>query len=481
MSFVSLQFAAFLPIVFFLYWLCPGEHRWKVLLGAGYVFYAFAGPQYLLLLLYVTAAAFVFGKLTVSGDKRRTVIMVLFMLLPLIYFKYSGFIAENISLLASYFDPEAEVSFEAAALPLGISFYTFSALGYVLDCRRGKITPCEDFFHLAAGISFFPCLISGPIERQHELIPQLLSERKFDYDDATLGMKIMAWGFFKKLAIADTFSTPVDMVFSNVKGYSGWPLVLAVLMFSIQIYCDFSGYTDIATGAARLFGIKLTKNFDSPYFSQSIKDFWSRWHISLSHWFRDYVYIPLGGNRRGVAKRDLNLLATFMVSGLWHGADWTYVIWGGVHGLMQIVENHLPGGGKKPSMKVSRVIKFLRSLVVYILVALAWVFFKAKDTTEALYVFSHMHLPPPPLPSGETGIMEFLRLMAIDEWLDAFKMGVSVLLLLLFDYLSLHMDVWARVKKLGTVKRWVLYIGLIILIVFFKPLDSAAQFIYFKF
>lgn len=332
MLFNSIAFAIFLPIVFIVYWFLPDKYRWIVLLVASYYFYMSWNPKYIILIMAVTFISYIASLLLEKErqfNQRKTILVgsSIICIGLLIFFKYTNFISQSIANICGVFSVEYSPLMLNIVLPVGISFYTFQAISYIIDVYRGNIKAERHIGKYAAFVSFFPQLVAGPIERTNHLLPQIEEKHEFNYSQATYGLKLMAWGFFKKIVIADTLSKYVSAVFDSPRQFRGFSLVLATLFFSIQIYCDFSGYSDIAVGTAKLFGIDLMTNFKSPYFSCSIKEFWSRWHISLSTWFRDYVYIPLGGNR---VRHKLNLLITFLVSGLWHGANWTFVIWGGV-------------------------------------------------------------------------------------------------------------------------------------------------------
>lgn len=320
MLFNSLSFAVFLPIVFALYWILPHRFRWILLLVASYYFYMSWDFKYIVLILFTTvvsysAARLIEGKSNKRYKKAVLLIAAILCLGVLFFFKYFTFVSQTISEVIGLFSIKINPITLYLILPVGISFYTFQTLSYVIDVYRGDIEAEHHFGKYATFVSFFPQLVAGPIERSSNLLPQIKAEHKFDYELASYGLKQMAWGFFKKIVIADTISKYVGSVFDNPQNYKGFSLALAVGLFTIQIYCDFSGYSDIAIGTAKLMGIKLMTNFDSPYFSQSIKEFWSRWHISLSTWFRDYIYIPLGGNRVGKVRHCLNLLITFLISG----------------------------------------------------------------------------------------------------------------------------------------------------------------------
>lgn len=346
MNFNSLEYAAFLPIVFALYWALPHKFRWVLLLISSYYFYMSWNPRYVVLILFTTAVSYAAALLLEKYRNRasRNVILagtLISCLGVLFFFKYFNFASESVAAVARYFSFSMQPITLKLLLPVGISFYTFQTLSYVIDVYRGEVKAERNFGIYAAFISFFPQLVAGPIERTANLLPQIKSEKKFDYDLAMHGARQMLWGFFKKVAVADVAATYVNTAYDTLHSCTGFDLCAAILFFSMQIYCDFSGYSDIAIGTARLFGINLMTNFKSPYFSTSIKEFWSRWHISLSTWFRDYVYIPLGGSRCSKLRNSFNLLVTFLASGLWHGANWTFVVWGGIHGGAQVVEKAL--------------------------------------------------------------------------------------------------------------------------------------------
>jgi D-alanyl-lipoteichoic acid acyltransferase DltB (MBOAT superfamily) len=310
-------------------------------------------------------------------------------------------------------------------------------------------------------------LVAGPIERTHNLLPQIKQEHKFDYTQATYGLKLMAWGYFKKLAIADVLSVYVDSAYSSLNTCTGFDLVMAIFFFTIQIYCDFSGYSDIAIGTAKLLGINLMKNFNSPYFSTSIKEFWSRWHISLSTWFKDYIYIPLGGNRCSKAKRDRNLMITFLASGLWHGASWTYVIWGALHGAVQVIENHTN------IQRKSKFLKFISWIVVFAFCNMAWVFFRADTLKEALMVFLYIL-------NGLKNPSTYLHTYIGLDFYSRIKIFVTILILFVYDCASLKVDVIEWIGNINIILRWSSYILFIFLFFLFAQTGNES-FIYFQF
>ena len=392
MLFNSWQFGVFLPIVFGIYWALPQKFRWILLFVSSYYFYMSWNVKYVVLILFTTTVSY-FAAISIEkfkSDKAKKLILVstlISCLGVLFVFKYFNFFSESFVKLMSMFSIKLHPMTLKLLLPVGISFYTFQTLSYVIDVYRGNVKAEKHFGIYATFISFFPQLVAGPIERTKNLLPQIKEHHEFNYEQATYGLKLMAWGFFKKLVIADNVAVYVDRVFDDVYKFEGFALILATFFFTIQIYCDFSGYSDIARGTAKLFGIDLMENFRSPYFSSSIREFWSRWHISLSTWFRDYVYIPLGGNRVSKTRHYINLMITFIISGLWHGANLTFIIWGAVHGLAQIIENIFMKDKNYQPHGLKRVIKVL---ITFIFCMFAWVFFRAQSINEALYVFENM-------------------------------------------------------------------------------------------
>jgi alginate O-acetyltransferase complex protein AlgI len=337
MRFDSVRFAFFFPIVVAIFWCTPRRFRWVVMLISSYYFYMCWRPVYSLLLVLITAIDYVvgLGLTRVARPKKRRAILLASLasnLGILFVFKYYGFAGTVLSSLTS----AQLMPALAVVLPIGLSFHTFQSMGYAIDVYRGKVEPERHLGRFATFIVFFPQLVAGPIERAGDLLPQLRAFRTARYDRVTGGLKLMAWGLFKKVVIADRLSRLVAPAFADPELYSGLMLLVAVIAFGYQIYCDFSGYSDIAIGAADVLGVRLTTNFRAPYHSRSIREFWTRWHITLSTWFRDYVYVPLGGSRVSPARWAFNILVVFLLSGLWHGANWTFVAWGLYHALVVI-------------------------------------------------------------------------------------------------------------------------------------------------
>lgn len=473
MSFTSIKFWVFLPIIFFLFYLYPRKYRWTILLIGSYVFYAFAGIQYLLLLAYVTLTAYTVARYIEKKGrlgKLGMTISIVSVILPLIFFKYTGFLIDNLNIIIQTFKSAHYLSSMRILLPLGISFYTFSALGYVIDVSRKRYSAFHNPFHLATGISFFPCLVSGPIECQGNLVVQLVNEVEFDYSVATYGLKQIAWGLFQKIVIADNLAVYVDRVFSDFHAYTGSPLLIASLFFTFQIYCDFSGYSDIAIGIARLFGVELSKNFDSPYFSESLQEFWRRWHISLSSWLRDYVYIPLGGNRKENTRKHFNLLATMLVSGIWHGASWKFVVWGGIHGITQVIESST-GINEVKSKNV--IVKMIRTVSVFTICSTLWLFFKSYSLKTVGYVLANMfngiHNPRSYCYAlKEIGLGKIALLMIF------FVLSI----LFVYDYYSLKLDVIKKISSLPLFVRWSIYILFLLIVAQLSAKGVAIKFMY---
>ena len=466
MLFNSWQFAVFLPVVFALYWSLPHKFRWILLLIASYWFYMSWNVKYVVLILFTTAVSYISAILIEHNRKHGKMIMIVALILclgVLFVFKYFNFVSQSVTDFLHMFAIPVHPITLKLMLPVGISFYTFQTLGYVIDVYRGNTQAEHNFGVYAAFISFFPQLVAGPIERTNNLLPQIRSIHTFSYEQGTHGLELIACGLFKKLVIADNLAPYVDRVFADVYGYSGFVFVLAAIFFSLQIYCDFSGYSDIARGCSKLFGIELMQNFRSPYFASSIREFWSRWHISLSTWFRDYVYIPLGGNRCSKFRHYMNLMMTFMISGLWHGASWTFVVWGAVHGLGQILEDFL---GLK-----------LRTLGVYIFVCCAWIFFRAGTLADAGYIFAHVL-------DGIGNVLQYLKAGFKDIGLTRKPMASYVLtisLLAIYDYLSIRHNVTGIISHKNIFIRWSLYIALGIIIAFSSQKGAATEFVYFQF
>lgn len=476
MVFNSLPFLFFFTAVFALYWSVPKTYQWSVLLVSSYLFYGICGAKYLLLILFITAISYFSARYleknlsNPAASKRCLALTCLCILSFLLFFKYFNFLSESICQLLRVFSVQLDPFLIKVMLPVGLSFYTFTVIAYVVDVYRGKIPAEHHFGKYAAFISFFPTLLSGPIERADNLLAQIRQEHSFDYDQAVLGSREILLGLFKKMVIADTLAIYVNMVFDNVRSYSGFTLILAVLFYTIQIYCDFSGYSDIAIGVSRLLGINLRPNFRQPYFASSIKEFWGRWHISLSSWLRDYVYIPLGGNRVTPLRHKLNLMATFLISGLWHGASWNFILWGGIHGGAQVVESLLPKAKNKAAV-------FFRWILTMLVVCIGWVFFRANTFADAFYVLSHLFSG---IGAPSWYFVQGYRILGLSN-VDLMVIFGHCFALFALDFCCFRWNAMERISKAPVFLRWGIYLLLILLIIFFTPLVSNSQFLYFQF
>ncbi len=392
MNFNSLEFLIFYPLVALLNYVVPLKYRFIPLLAASYYFYMSWNADLVYLILFTTAISFASGILIEKRPKFKKlwmIISVVASLSVLFFFKYYNFIAGNIGGL---FGADLTLTL---ILPVGISFYTFQTLSYSIDVYRGDIKAEYNFFYYALFVSFFPQLVAGPIERPDNLLPQLKVAHTFNQSDFVIGSKRMLAGFFKKIVVADTVSTYVNAVYNHPGETSGLAIMIATALFAVQIYCDFSGYTDIAIGCARIMGYRLMQNFDRPYYAENIKDFWARWHISLSSWFKDYLYIPLGGNRKGYARQNLNLFIVFLVSGIWHGAEWTFIWWGVLHGIYRVVGaltyKKREAAYKKLGIDTkSAPVRWFRRAVTFVMVCFAWIFFRANNTPELIIILKKL-------------------------------------------------------------------------------------------
>ena len=411
MNFASLAFFCFLPTVWLLYWLLS-KRSWQnvLLVTASYFFYGWWDYRFCVLMLASSLVDFWVSLQLERHEQQRSRKMLLFVSLIcnlglLGFFKYCNFFIESFLEATQALGWNLDTGTLDIILPVGISFYTFQTLSYTIDVYRRKLTPTHNIIDYLTFVSFFPQLVAGPIERASRLLPQFQCQRKFDWEDIQDGSRQILWGFFKKIVIADTLAPFVKEFYTTPGASSGTELALATFFFAFQIYCDFSGYSDIAIGTARLFGIRLMKNFATPYFASNLREFWQRWHISLSTWFRDYVYIPLGGNQVGKWRQKWNLLITFLVSGLWHGAAWRFVIWGGIHGMSVMLTRSSFGGGTAKSNELhiskqmeteqlqrwfSRLLHPAKVLITFLIVCLGWIFFRADTLSDAIEIMGRI-------------------------------------------------------------------------------------------
>lgn len=481
MLFNSFGFLYFFPVVVILYFVFPKKIRWFWLLLTSYYFYMSWDPTYAILILTSTVITYFSGilieKAQIGHEKIYVGLSIVLNLAILIGFKYSGFLGENIEFMADIIGWEWKMPAMNILLPVGISFYTFQALSYTMDVYRGSISATRNFGKYALFVSFFPQLVAGPIEKAANLLPQFETAKKFDYHRIKDGLILMTLGFFKKMVIADRLAILVNTVYNNPTEYEGVEIIIATVFFAFQILCDFSGYTDIAIGAAKVLGFDLMKNFDRPYFSKSIPEFWRRWHISLGAWFRDYVYFPLGGNRVSQWKKYRNILIVFVTSGLWHGASWNFLIWGFLHGLYYVLDMLL-----NPLIQFNFKVapfwkKAFKLLFTFTLVCFAWVFFRANTLQDAWYLIEHTFVFNPEVIIGN-GIYD----MGLDR--REFKVAlISISALLLFDSMEGKFNFFDLLRKQHFTLRWLFYIILALSILVFGVYggNEKAPFIYFQF
>ncbi len=394
MLFNSLQFLIFFPVVTILFFLLPHRFRWIHLLIASCIFYMAFIPVYIFILFFTIIIDYIAGLMieTASGKRRK-----LFLSMSIVanvgvlaVFKYYNFFIENINaFLLSLNTTTYSIPLLAIILPIGLSFHTFQAMSYTIEVYRGHQKAEKHLGIYALYVMFYPQLVAGPIERPQNLLPQFKIYHAFSSQSLLSGLRLMLWGFFKKVVIADRLSQYVDIVYNNPENYHYLNLIIATIFFAIQIYCDFSGYSDIAIGAAKTMGFHLMTNFNRPYFSKNIQEFWKRWHISLSTWFRDYLYISLGGNRRGIKRMYLNVAVVFLISGFWHGANWTYIIWGAIHTvfIVSYMLFHYYSGIKIRKNMLSNLLSLIFTSMI---VNFAWIFFRANGLNDALLIVDHI-------------------------------------------------------------------------------------------
>ncbi len=482
MQFASLQFLLFLPLAALAYFKLPERHRWvALLLASGYFYWSFI-PVYLLLAIPLALVDF-WGALAMEraaqpAKRRYYIALVAAHLAVLIFFKYSTFLGENLNALFGL-----GIGPSSWLVPIGLSYQTLMSISYLSEVHAGRFAAARKPQTVALYLLFFPQLLAGPIERPQNTMPQFEAGHAFDYSRVTDGLKRMVYGFFKKLVIADRLAIVVNTVYGNVQGFDGPQLMLATALYAWQIYCDFSGYTDIALGTAQIFGIRLMENFKQPYFSRSVTEFWQRWHISLSTWLRDYLYFPMARKLRTPQLRWLALFTTFLISGLWHGAAWTFAAWGALHGLYLVAELWIKNArGAGSNTQPGRLTAVLQSLGTFAAVSFAWIFFRAADLNEAFYVATNLF-------SGLSAWLgNILNPAFFKEAFIAMGFSLSGLLitlaalpvLLFLEILQAKEGLRARLNCQKPLARWAVYYLLVIAIVFLG-IYGESGFIYFQF
>lgn len=486
MIFNSMHFLIFLPLVTIIYYIIPKKVRYLWLLVISYYFYMCWNPKYAVLIALSTVITFLSGigiefcreKMDNAGRAAKAVVAVSFVsnLGILIFFKYFDWILNNINQVF-HIQITSPFSF---ILPVGISFYTFQALGYTVDVYRKEIKAEKNILRYALFVSFFPQLVAGPIERSKNLLLQLrdVDKKRIDLDEIRDGLCLILYGFFLKIVVSDRVAIVVDTIFDHYTEYGFVELAVGAGLFAIQILCDFNGYTTIAKGSARMLGIKLMDNFRQPYLAVSIKEFWRRWHISLTSWFTDYLYIPLGGSRKGTFRKMINTMIVFFVSGLWHGASWHYVAWGVLHGVYQNIETgfrELKKKWKIQSKKIAFSTRVLRTIGVFVLTDIAWVFFRAPSCREALWYFRQMFTSYQNVSLLELGF----------QWYDWLLVILSILVVFVVDVLhekGIRIREWIYQEKLWF--RWLIYLAAFWCVLMFGIYGvdyDTSQFIYFQF
>jgi len=489
MLFNSAQFLIFFPIVTALYFLLPHRLRWILLLTASCYFYMAFRPIYILILAFTILVDYCAGIWIEDAPAGRRKLYLIASIVAnvgvLAFFKYFNFLNGTGRSLATALGSSYPIPFLDIVLPIGLSFHTFQSLSYTIEVYRGNYRAERNPGIFALYVMFYPQLVAGPIERPQNLLHEFHREHFFDYTRVVAGLQLMLWGFFQKVFIADRLAPFVNTVYNDAHHYQGISFLIATVFFAFQIYCDFSGYTDIALGAAQVMGFYLMRNFNRPYFSQSIAEFWTRWHISLSTWFRDYFYIPLGGNRVSRPRWYFNLFFTFLISGLWHGANWTYVIWGAVNGLYLIAEivarNWSARLFHRPATPPAGFLPGAM-LRTFCLTCFAWIFFRANSLRDATYIVRNLFTGLTALPRQlhQVAFVKGAILLGQDKQDFALALlGIAILLGVHILQSNVHLgEVFAR-QRIGL--RWGVYYAALILILFFGAFNQSQQFIYFQF
>jgi len=474
MLFNSIDFVIFYIVVTALFFAFPHKFRWLILLAASCYFYMAFVPIYILILGFTIVIDY-FAGIFIENEKRphrRKMLLAASIIANvgvLAVFKYFNFINLNLTFLLHKFDYHNPIPYLSILLPIGLSFHTFQAMSYTIEVYRGKQKAEKHFGVYSLYVMFYPQLVAGPIERPQNILPQIHAKHYFDYGLMVSGLRLMLWGYFKKMVIADRLSIYVDMVYSNPKSHNGSEVAIASVFFAIQIYCDFSGYTDIAVGCAKTMGFDLMKNFNRPYFAANIQDFWRRWHISLSTWFRDYVYVPLGGSRVSAGRLFFNLFIVFLLSGIWHGANYTYVIWGLLHCLFYIIymliKPHLPGEPQNGT--VAWLLRLGSRLITFALVTFAWIFFRANSVSDAFMLIHKLKSfgSRPIYGAGANSLLHSL---------------VPIAILFLVEYKQEYLPQKFNLESQSVVVKWGVVMATIFLILMFGVFNGP-RFIYFQF
>lgn len=496
MVFNSIKFLIFFPITVLVYFIFPQKYKYIWLLISSYYFYMCWNVKYAFILFISTIITYLMGILI---DKSRQIQLenksilykklilitgISLNLIILFYFKYTNFLIINLNKILEIVKIKLVIPKADIIMPIGISFYMFQSLGYIIDVYRENIKVEKNFGKYALFVSFFPQITSGPIGRAKELLPQIHKPNKFNYENMKNGLLLMIWGFFLKLVLADRIAVIVNQIYNNYMDYAGFEILIATVLFAIQLYCDFDGYSNIAIGAAQVMGFKLMNNFEQPYFAKSVKEFWRRWHISLSSWLKDYLYIPLGGSRCSKVKKYRNIMITFLISGLWHGSSWNYVIWGFLHGVYQVLDDlTMPLKNKLNTIFKIKTecfsYRLFQTICTFIAVDFAWLFFKAPSALNALKIIKQMFSKFNPWILFDGTLYNY----GLDQK-DFRLMIYSIVILFVVDLLKSKMKIREKISKQNIVFRWSLYfIGIFAVLIFgiYGPGYDASQFIYFQY
>lgn len=488
MLFNSFEFALFFPIVTVLFFVLPHRYRWFLLLMASCFFYMFFKPIYILILFFTIVIDYYAGLWIErqTDPKRKKALLALSIVANvgvLLVFKYYNFIIENLNSAFEAFQISGHLPILNILLPIGLSFHTFQAMSYTIEVYRGNQKAEKHFGIYALYVMFYPQLVAGPIERPQNILHQFHEVKQFDYENFRSGLLLMAWGFFKKCVIADRLALFVNEVYGNSSNYEGIPLLVAIVFFSFQIFCDFSGYSDIAIGSARCMGYQLMTNFDRPYLAKGMSEFWRRWHISLSSWFKDYVYIPLGGNRVSKPRWYLNLIIVFTLSGVWHGANWTFFIWGALHGFYLIVENEWNSRWQSVHLSNNWILQFWKRAAVFSLVSFSWIFFRAANVQESLSIItkSFSQIPAQINAILTNHLNSRLHLLYINQPAQEFFLAlafISIMIAIHYAQGNQAFEKW--ILGMRKRNRWSFYYFLVVCVVLFGVFNRS-EFIYFQF
>ena len=484
MLFNSFHFLIFFIVVTSLYFALPYKNRWFLLLISSCYFYMAFVPIYILILGFTIVIDYFAGIYIENAKGKKKKLFLIFSLIAnigvLAIFKYYNFINTNLTFLLHGFAFTNPLPYLSILLPIGLSFHTFQAMSYTIEVYRGNQKAERHFGIYSLYVMFYPQLVAGPIERPQNLLHQFREHYDFNYERVTSGLRLMAWGLFKKVVIADRLAIVVDTVYNNPEQHNSLTLIIATLFFAFQIFCDFSGYSDMAIGAARVMGFKLMTNFDKPYQSKSINEFWKRWHISLSTWFRDYFYISLGGNRVSIPRWYLNLFLVFLVSGLWHGANWTFVIWGALHGFY-LVFALITKGFREKLNKIFYLDRFpiFSALTTFALVCFAWIFFRANNVQSAFYISKHIFTGIPDLIYRLQNHQSVYKYLGLNTNELILSVGL-ILFLESIHYIQTKINISEIFVRKPLYFRWAVYYGLVLAILFLGVYENR-QFIYFQF